>query len=205
MKLSQMLWTALLAATVCSCKKTNPLTTDQSAVMEQKELRVGNFSDTYIQDFYGVNVVRQFIVTNPDNQTTSYSIRIYWDENGVAKYTVNEIPRDKVREASHRIYMPESEFDRERASVRPTNTSVKTVFLGIRDGEVVVTPMDHINGGGSWCWVCCGNSPATYIPALNSWACFGLPGQPSPCPATMVRCGDSAPFEPFDWLTFQTN
>ncbi len=181
-----------------SCKK-NQLPSFGSIQQQSVEQASGD----YIQRFYGVDKSYKFLVPNPEDASTSIQLTLEWDANGVAKYSTERVERDAAAENAHRVFLPDTEFDKESGSLKPTHAEVKTVTLAFQDGEIValLTP----NGTGTvMCWKCCG-SPANWNP-MGWWYCLGTPGQPATCQPKYVPCsgGGGTPVE-LDLITYQTN
>jgi hypothetical protein len=196
MKLAHYAAGLLIALAAISCKKT---TVNNHAERQAKETtKSPNRSESnYIQDFYGINVPHVFIVENRADETTSLKLTLTWDADGVASYTTETVPLD-ANAYSHRVFLPDTEFDKEKSMLTPTHTEVKTVALVYQDGGV----SEHINGGGVfYCWKC-GASPAYWNP-MGWWYCLGTPGQPSPYTPAYVVCGSYGVMD--DVIVYQTN
>jgi hypothetical protein len=188
----------LIAMMAISCQKTS-LNDNAKSPAGKTTKSQGSKTSSYIQDFYGVDEPHVFIVENREDETTSIKLTLTWDADGVLSYTTETIPLD-ADAYNHRVFMPETEFNKELSMLTPTHTEVKTVVLYYQDGGIQVN--EHLNGGGIiYCWKCC-TSPAFWNP-MGWWYCLGTPGQPANCTAQLVPCGSYGTLD--DIIVCQTN
>jgi hypothetical protein len=199
MKLTNYAAGLLVVLMTVSCQKTS-LNENAKSVTEKTQKKSNRSSSNYIQNFYGVNEPRVFIVENGADETTSIKLTITWDADGVFSYTSETIPLDATAQ-NHRVFMPETEFNKDLAMLTPTHDEVKTVALYYQDGGIHVS--EHLNANGIiYCWQCCG-TPAFWNAGSCSWYCLGTPGQPATCTPALVPCGSYGTFD--DILVIQTN